>query len=317
MAETEGTLAHMLLIGDKNIVDAGCSDVLNDAPLLAALRSTYASHGNIHKYLKEKTAPTVGFRPVNTGRTNTGGTDEEVQADLKYLDPSWDEDVAIVDTAPAHKGGPVGFIQKRSARAIRQALFGAEKQILYGSDSDGFTGLNMASTLRYKDSAMVVDATGTTANTGSSVWFIRTDDSEREAMFVLGNQGQITVPDEATIIQKTDDDGVYAAYYVAMGGWFGFQIGSAYSIGRIVNLTADSGKGLTDALIYSMLSKFPAGRGPTLMAMGRRSLEQLRKSRTATNATGAPAPIPTEVENIPIIVTDSIGATEALAGAAP
>jgi hypothetical protein len=46
--------------------------------------------------------------------------------------------------------------------------------------------------------------------------------------------------------------------------------------------------------------------------MNRRSLSQLRKSRTATNATGTPAPIPREVEGIPIIVTEALSSTEAI-----
>lgn len=320
MSETLGTLAHVLLIGDRNLVDAGCTEVLNDSPVLRALYATTASHGNKHQYLKEDGAPTVGFRPVNTGRTNVAGTDVEVNFDLKYLDPSWDIDVAIADAVPASKGGAVGYLDRGSKRNIRQALFGAEKQFFYGTgnDSDGFVGLNVATTLRYKDSLMVVDATGSTANTGSSVWFMRTDDTETEAMVVLGGTGNISVPEEALIIQKVDGSGKpYAAYFVPMGGYMGLQVGSKYSIGRICNLTAQAGKGLTDALIYQMLAKFPASRRPTFMSMNMRSLEQLRSSRTATNSTGAPAPLPTEVANVPIIVTDSIVSTEPILTATP
>ena len=40
--------------------------------------------------------------------------------------------------------------------------------------------------------------------------------------------------------------------------------------------------------------------------MNGRSREQLRNSRTATNANGTPAPLPTEWEGIPIIRTASI-----------
>jgi len=46
--------------------------------------------------------------------------------------------------------------------------------------------------------------------------------------------------------------------------------------------------------------------------MNRRSLKQLQVSRTATNATGAPAPFPQESFGVPIIVTDAILSTEAL-----
>jgi hypothetical protein len=48
------------------------------------------------------------------------------------------------------------------------------------------------------------------------------------------------------------------------------------------------------------------------MFMTRRSRGQLRNSRTATNATGAPAPMPTEVGGVPIEVTDSLSNVEAL-----
>jgi hypothetical protein len=63
---------------------------------------------------------------------------------------------------------------------------------------------------------------------------------------------------------------------------------------------------LTDALIYSLLELFPAGEPPTLLLMNRRSRAQLQASRTATNATGAPAPLPTMVENIPILASDGV-----------
>lgn len=320
MSETAGTLAHALLIGDRNIRDAGCSDVLNDAPFLAALRTTTASHGRTHKYLKEDGAPTVGFRAVNTGRDNTNSTDVEVSQDLQYLDPSWDIDVAIANAYPASKGGWDGLMQRESARHVRQSLAVAEKQLFYGvgNDAAGFTGLNVASTLRYKDSEMVLDATGSTVGATTSVWMVRTDDSERECMFVLGEGGNITVPDEATVIQKLDDDGKpYYAYAVPMGGWFGMQIGSKYSVGRICNLTTQAGKGLTDALLFSLFEKFPETRPPNLIVMSKQSRGQLQRSRTATNATGAPAPLPLDWEGIPIITTGSIINTEAVVTATP
>ena len=46
--------------------------------------------------------------------------------------------------------------------------------------------------------------------------------------------------------------------------------------------------------------------------MNRNALRMLRNSRTAVNATGAPAPRPTEVEGIPIVVTDGIGSAESV-----
>ena len=69
---------------------------------------------------------------------------------------------------------------------------------------------------------------------------------------------------------------------------------------------------LTDDLIFDALELFPAGAGPDMMIMNRRSQFQLRASRTATNATGAPSPMVDSVAGVPIVTTDAILSTEAL-----
>jgi hypothetical protein len=92
--------------------------------------------------------------------------------------------------------------------------------------------------------------------------------------------------------------------------WYALQFGSyVTSAVRIANIDAGSNT-VTDDLLYSGLEIFPAGRQPNLCVMNRRSLEQLRDSRTATNVTGAPAPRPSSIENIPIVVTDGLLITE-------
>ena len=105
----------------------------------------------------------------------------------------------------------------------------------------------------------------------------------------------------------------FSAYIQEMLAHVGVRVGNKYSVGRIKNVTAQAGKTLTDAMIGSLLSKFPVGYMPDALFMSRRSLEQLRASRTATNATGTEAPTPTEAHNVPIIPTDSILDTEAIA----
>ena len=74
------------------------------------------------------------------------------------------------------------------------------------------------------------------------------------------------------------------------------------------------GKALTDALLGKALALLPAAFRPMItdIFMAPRSAEQLRASRTAVNPTGAPAPTPTDFEQIPIRITDSIAITETL-----
>ena len=312
MSDTFQTLADLIKINDRNASEVdGISDILDDAPLMGRLAAAVASNGTQHKYLKQSGAPTVGFRAVNAGRANSVSADTLVTVDLKLMDASFAVDMALADS---YKAGTEAYIAREARRHLRAAMFAVEQQIINGTgiDADGFTGLAEALTLDGLADTMVVGASGTTAGTGSSVYLLRTSDLGTDFQAVAGNDGELEIGD--SVVQcLTDADGKhYTGYWTPIQGYFGVQIGSAYSVGRICNLTEDSGKGLTDVLIYEALSRFPASRQPNLIVMNRRSQKQLRASRTATNATGAPAPLPKDVEGIEIIVTDAITSTETL-----
>jgi hypothetical protein len=309
MADTIYTLANLLVVNDKRNAERNVSDVLNDAPLLRAIPAD-TRPGTTHQYTKEKTAPVVGFRAANAGLDHSASTDELVTVEMFIVDPSFSVDKAIAD---GFVTGRDAFLAREGARSMRAAFFGIERQILYGTVGGapaGFVGI--ADVLPHKDSDMVVDAGGATPSTGSSVFAIRATSDFNGACVVAGQDGKIDIADPV-VIQMTDGDSKkFPGYYVAGSGWLCLQIGSAFDLGRICNLTAEDGHGLTDDLIAAVVEKFPESRPPTHLAMNRRSLFQLRASRTAVNATGAPAPIPTEWEGIPIISTGSVVSTETI-----
>lgn len=309
MPDTFQTLAELAVINDQNARDLGVSDIFNDAPVLRALAATVASNGTTHKYIKEAGAPTVGFRAVNAGRDNSVSDDELVSVDLKILDASFAVDKALADAYT--KGGPEAYIAREARRHLRAAFAKFESQVLYGADSDGFDGIVDA--LDVIADQMVITAGGTTQSTGSSVFAIRTNADETDCMAVLGQSGQIAI--DETVVQRVtgSNSKVLPMYFTPITGWTGLQIGGSKSVARLANLTEDSGKGLTDARLAELLSLFPAGRLPNFFAMSRRSLFQLQSSRTATNATGAPSPIPTDAFGIPIIVSEQVLITETLA----
>lgn len=313
MADSFLTLADLIKLNDMNLADLQVTDLLQDAPLLAALAADVASNGTNHSYLKETGAPVVGFRAVNTGRENSVDADTKVSIALQILDASFAEDVAVCNAYT--RGGAPAYLARRSKRHLKAAFAGAEKQILYGTgnDSDGFVGLADAETLdSITHTETVFNAGGTTVNGASSVYLIRTNDDGNDCTVITGQDGQIDISDYVTI-EKTDGTGKhYPAFYVPICGWLGLQIGSKYSVVRIANLTAESGHTLTDDILSQAMELFPASRGPTLIGMSKRSRGQLQRSRTATNATGAPAPTPTEYEGIPIICSDQIVNTEAI-----
>lgn len=298
-------------VGDAlDLSPAQVTDLSQAAPFLTALPMVTSSNGTNHKYMKETGAPVVGFRAVNAGRELDSSVDTVVSLDLKVLDFSWAVDYALAKAW--RKGGAPALIAREGLRHLKAALFQFEKQIFYGTGNDagGFSGLLDNAQFDALADGMVVNAAGSTASTGSSVWLVT---ASPDACCSVMREGNPIELGETVVIDMLDGSSKhYPAYYTPASTWCGLQIGGAFDIVRIANLTEDSGKGLTDDLIYTALSKFPGGRVPTHIVMNRRSLAQLRKSRTATNPTGAPAPIPREVEGIPILVTEAITSTEAI-----
>jgi hypothetical protein len=322
MADTLTTLAELVRFNSLDVNPAEISDILNMSPVLRVMHAMQSSNGTTHKYNKETTAPTIGFRAVNAGADYTAGSSTQVSIDLKYIDAKIIEDVAACD---AYRGGRTAWIDRLTVKQLRQALFTLEKQFFYGTqtggDAAGFLGLADDANYDKKNDDLVTDAGGTTAATASSVWFLRSTPDDASVALV-GAGDNLLAQDNINItvgeIFETVVLGSNSKSMVALarnaGGHLGVQIGSKYAVGRICNITADSGKGLTDLLLSTALQKFPAAMQPTMICMSRRSLGQLQRSRTTYNPIGMPAPRPTEYEGIPIIVTDAIGDTEALLG---
>lgn len=273
-----------------------------DLPNVGFMRTI---RGTNYKTLVRTGLPTVGFRNVNEGAAASGSTYENRLVETFVLNPRFEADKAIAD---AFEDGWEAYLAREAAGQMEAALRALASQFYYGraSDAKGFPGLIDS----YDATNCVVDAGGTTATTGSSVWMVKFGPSD--ISWVLGQNGGLSI-DEVRLESITDNSSNrYTAYVQELLAYVGLQVGSVNSCVRIKKLTADSGKGLTDDLIYDGLSKFPAGVIPDVMFMSRRSLKQLRESRTATNATGAPAPMPRDVEGVPIAVTDALINTEAL-----
>ncbi|MEO0966544.1 MAG: major capsid protein [Planctomycetota bacterium] len=308
MADDLFALADLLTINDTSFADLDVTDLEQFAPLMQALPYTPATHGTVHKYTKETGAPVVGFRAANAGRDFDHSEDTAVTATLQILDFSFQVDKAVADAYK--RGGAKGWIGREAARHLRAAFFKYENQLINGTitgsggDTAGFAGF--ANVLDDSDDAMVVNAGG--SSNVSSVYMIRA--GLDDVVGVLGNDGAFDLGD-STVINALDGSSMnYPAYYTPGTGYTGLQVGAAKSIGRICNLTTANGEGLTDDRLFELYELFPAGRGPTHIVLNKRQHEQLRKSRTATNATGAPAPMFTEWEGIPLVVTDAITNTE-------
>lgn len=308
MADDLRTLAEMVTLNDMNLVDAGCSDVFSDAPVLARLHSVYASNGTNHKYLKETAAPVVGFRAINAGRDHSSSTDELVEIALKLLDFTHKTDKALADAYT--RGGAEAYLSRETSRHLRAAIKLFERCVFYGTgvDAGSFNGLIAAPPIATLAGGMVINAAG--ASVRSSVYMIRTTPDERGVCAIAGNNGQFTVGEAFTQLISDADGKQFPAYVVPSDGWLGVQVGSVKSIARIANLSTAAGKTLTDSMLSECFELFPEEAPPNLIVMNARSRGQLQRSRTTYSPTGQEAPLPQEWNGIQIVTTSSISNAE-------
>lgn len=263
--------------------------------------------GTSYKTLVRTALPSVGFRRANQGTARTKSRYEERTVETYIMNPRWGVDKAV---AARSEDGWQALLADEAEAHVEASWQTVAKQFYYGpdngGDSLGFPGLLDS----YDSTNMVIDAGGTTADTGSSVWFVKF--GPKSVQWVYGQNGQFETSEVDERDMTDADSNNYTGYHQELHAYPGLQVTSNQYVVRIKKLTEDSGKGLTDDLVAKALEKFRVGIVPDVMFMTKRSRRQLQLSRTATNATGAPAPIPEESHNIPIAVTEALLDTEAL-----
>ncbi len=303
------TSADVLLINKSEALVGIITEVIKKIPELNFFSASPVKRNDYYT-LCVSGDPSVAFRGTNEERTWQAATLGTKRITCKYLDASWMLQCAIAEQSDWGKETAIAIQQQAHFRAALQKI---AEQTWYGTDADskGFNGLKgiiaAVENANTDDGTMAISAGGANGSNGSSVFAVRTGIDSIQ--YAWGSEGQLTEGDIQKQIVGTATKGAW--YYVQeLGGWVGLQVTSRNAAAMINNLTP--AKGLTDDLLYQLLGKFPAGEGPDAIFLSRRSLEQLRKSRTATNATGAPAPIPTEIEGVPLIATDAIRNTEVI-----
>lgn len=300
-AATMPTMLDMVKFQGNDAVVGLIEEVISKVPELALLPAR-GIPGRSYKTLARTSLPTTSFRNPNEGSDESKSGYEEREVQTFALNPSWKCDKMVADI---HPDGPEAYIATEGAGMTRAAAMAICRQMYYGRDNDakGFQGL-----INFVDSGMVVDATGTTVNGGSSVWAVKF--GLQDVSLCFGANGDLSLED-VRIESAFDASGKrFTAYVQELSSWVGLSVLSKWSVGCIKNLTTQDSKKLTDSHLSQLLELFP--EDPDCFLMTRRSRGQLQRSRTATNATGAEAPRPTEYEGIPIVVSESLVNTEAI-----
>lgn len=268
--------------------------------------------------------PTVGFTKANEGIAPSKSKFKTRRVECFPFRGAINADKLVAD---AYEDGAPAYQALEAAGVMKAAAIEIGQQVYYGidNDADGFPGLQAINTAHVDGgSGLRISAGGTTASTGSSVYALKF--GPEGVMMVWGGNSRSGLALAPFREQSVTDAnaGQYTAYVSELGAWAGLQCVHPFAVGRICNLTADSGKGLTDALLAELVASFPVGFVPDVLLMSRRSRRQLQASRASVVAlqgngkTGtlgggsAYVPTPTDFEGIPIVATDSIVNTEAL-----
>jgi hypothetical protein len=248
--------------------------------------------------------PDVAFRNFNEGSDPVTGEFTTRTFGLGILDTPVTADAQLVNRAK-NRGK---YLADRAMPVLEAALDLVCRQFWYGvkNDAKGFVGL----IAQHKaDAAHVVDLGG--ANP-TSAWFLGLGRNTIE--WIPGNGELIYMdPDWKEETLYDDNDKAFPGLSNWVHGALGMRLANRNKAVRVKGIGDDNGKTLTDDDLYAGLKLCnDMGFAPTHIFLNGRSAEQLRSSRTATNATGAPAPLPRDFEGIPLVISRFISNNETI-----
>lgn len=278
-------------------------DVTTSAP---EFRSVLARPmpGTTYKLTRRTALPTAAFRDANpTSVSSTKSTYVQDLKEMYFLDCQLEVDEAIFKGDSRDIGD---ILADEAAGALESSFNTLGSQFYYGTSADakGFAGLSS------QLSVDTVYAGGTTNTTSAYL----VDISLQGVHFVVGNMGEIALP--AWMRQKVAAGNM--AMVSNLSSYIGLNVGHSNAVYRVRGI--DGTNKLTDAKGAELLSKIPTrirAKGTLRWFMNPFAAYTLQNSRSAVGQVnagpgGVPAfaPFPTELQGIPIVLTDSLVNTE-------
>lgn len=248
--------------------------------------------------------PTVGFRKLGNGIAASKGRWEEREFKTYLFSGRAEAERAA---GQADSGGQSAVEARATKATLLAAILELGQQIFAGvvRGADGFPGLKAFTPF---GGAYTYNATGTTDTTASSIYGVKF--GEEYVRLVHGLESPMMLGDFRDQDITGNNGNPMPGRVADLEGWIGLQIAHKASVLRICNLTGDAGKGLTDKQGGKAMDLLPTGMKPDVWFMNKRSRTQLRESRITPEVPYPP--MPTDLEGIPIVVTDSIGVTDSL-----
>lgn len=265
--------------------------------------------------IKKRTALPGGpiFRKLNNGVDRVASSYEQVLAECFFLDAQLAVDEAVLSAGKGEGNSPASILADEASGVVAQKMIALGDQFYRGktAGADGFVGLQAS----YDATNCEVDATGS-GGTCCSVWLIM--NSLQGVHWIWGNNSGLNMKEWRVQTITGADSKPMTAMVNNLSGWVGLSVGHSKSIVRIKNVKNASGKYLTDILVAQALEKMPLSirSQPGLrLLMNPRAALTLQLSRSTSNSTGTQktdsgilqfAPMPTESNGVPIILTESL-----------
>jgi hypothetical protein len=207
---------------------------------------------------------------------------------------------------------------------LQAAFLALATQIWYGAksgkgDSKGFDGA-----VDLVDAALVTKAGNGTDGANTSVWFVKTLFKKDAGLAFSRNSKILSATDmefrKGDILVKQDSAvvGVEPGYIGDLTSWAGLHLANKNALARLCNVTTTTG--LNDDMLTDCIEAFAKannGARPDGIFMSFNARKMLRKSRTLTFSSkkgvdvSQYAPIPTDVDGIPVFASSAILDTEA------
>lgn len=268
-----------------------------------------------YKVLVETKSGDVGFRNVNGVSQTTLPEFDIRRFSPAIANPHIDVDVALEDMMNSNPGAAGQMLMKMKASVIDGAYRTLGKQFYYGKshNSLGYDGLaNILSCKRNNGGKATTcdlefSAGGTTADKQSSIWLIAWGEMNVSIVYGGGIGANFSWSElMPRLVQTAAGEATHKWSYLRMYPMV--VVARPNCIARICNVEE-----INDAQLHKAIAECEEqGFVPDCIYMRPSILETLRNSRTATTPTGAPAPVPESVANIPIHTTMSISRTESV-----
>lgn len=274
--------------------------------------------GTTFQLLARVKNPTVRFRAVGDPVISSRSEYELRTAELKMLSGRVEIPESEVLSNPLKSREEQQTDE--STATLTAAFKHVADQIWYGTGSDakGFAGAPAL-----VDASMVTLAGAGSENANTSVWFVG-NGAKTACGIILSDKSKIFEDLEfrkGDILTKDHEGkitGVEPGDIGDLTSWLCFSAANKYKLARLANVTAATG--LTDDMLTDVIEVYRQmndGESPAAIFMSYNARKMLRKSRqlSFTDKKGVSvtqyAPIPTDVDGIPVIATSSIKDTEA------